>query len=120
MKHYRILEKRGDKKQYIVQYLKKFIFGLYFWRKLNDTIYNKYEEAFNEVKKVIEQSDYETPEFGYHYIDAYKIFKYTSKDVAEISQPKIATTSKTNKSTVAQNIDPNRKINKSVFVPKQK
>lgn len=76
MKHYRILEIKGEKKQYIIQYLNNVFFGLFNWKKLNNTIYNKYEDAFNDVKKIINHNDYETSQLGYHYIDAYKIFKY--------------------------------------------
>ena len=81
MKHYRILEKKfafdGEtiaKKEYTIQYQKE-IFGLYYWKNINNIIYNKYEEAFNEAKQLIVQNDYDNEKFGYHYIDVYKIFK---------------------------------------------
>lgn len=74
MKHYRILEMKDDQKSYIIQYLKPF-FGLFFWKKANDSIYTKYDEALNDVKKIINQEDYDTKFKGYHYIDAYKLFK---------------------------------------------
>ena len=88
MKHYRILENKEKysllenkmaPKQFTIQYLKKNFFGFYVWKKLNDTIYNKYDMALTEVKKVIKQEDYETDTASYHYVDAYKIFK--SKEV---------------------------------------
>ena len=120
MKHYRILERKGDKKEYIIQYLKKFIFGLYFWKKVDNTIYNKYEEALNGVKKIINQNDYETPTLGFHYIDAYKIFKYSTTKEAENTSVKMTPTNKINKSTLAQGSEPKTKVNKSVFIPKQK
>jgi hypothetical protein len=83
MKHYRILEKKGKTKQYIIQYLSNLIFGLSYWKTYYDStqpvIYDKYEEALTAVKKIIVQKDYETPIVGYHYIDAYKIFKTIKK-----------------------------------------
>jgi hypothetical protein len=75
MKHYRIIEEKKNKKIYTIQYLKKFIFGLYYWVSLNKVIYYKYEEALNEVKRILKIEDYENEFLGYHYIDAYKIFK---------------------------------------------
>lgn len=82
MKHYRILEKKGKTKHYIIQYLSNMFFGLSYWKNhchsTLPTTYVKYEDALTAVKKVILQSDYETSDLGYHYIDAYKIFK-TSK-----------------------------------------
>jgi len=78
MKHYRILEKKIQK-QYKIQYLKKSIIGLYYWKlhKINGklTIYHKYNDALSEVKRIIKQKDYETPKTSYHYIDAFKLFK---------------------------------------------
>lgn len=79
MRHFRILEKKDDHKQYIIQYLKPTFFGFQVWKNLNNTLYNKYDEALTEIKKVIKQEDYETPSYGYHYIDAYKIFKFAAK-----------------------------------------
>lgn len=84
MKHYRILEKKiptfeNYSKQYTIQYLNMGIFGLFYWKNLDNNVYHKYEEALNAVKKVIVKEDYETPTIGYHYIDAYKIFKTTKK-----------------------------------------
>jgi len=79
MKHYRILEKKQTQKEYTIQYLKPVFFGLYFWKNFNDKTYYKYDEALTEIKKVIKESDYETQNFGYHYIDAYKLFKLKSK-----------------------------------------
>ena len=78
MKHYRILEKKGETKQYTIQYLNS-IFGLIYWNNLDNKTYTKYDEALTAVKKVIVQEDYETPTVGYHYIDAYKIFKTAKK-----------------------------------------
>lgn len=78
MKHYRILEKKGETKQYTIQYLSS-IFGLLYWKNLDSKNYSKYDEALTAVKKVIVQEDYETPTVGYHYIDAYKIFKTIKK-----------------------------------------
>jgi hypothetical protein len=134
MKHYRILELKIseaailsgniNKKQYKIQYLKKFIFGLFYWKCLDNTIYDKYEEAFSEIKKVIIQDDYDTPELGYHYIDAYKIFKNApgspkEKEIKDIFIPPTNNTSKINKSTFNSD-STEKKINKSVFIPKQK
>lgn len=82
MKHYRILEIKDDQKQYIIQYLKPIFFGLFFWKKVNDTIYYKYDDALIEVKKIIKNEDYNTDYRGYHYIDAYKLFK--PKTVKEV------------------------------------
>lgn len=81
MKHYRILEKKDKDKQYIIQYLKKTFLGLYYWKNANDNIYNKYEEAFNGAKQLLVQEDYDNSEFGYHYIDVYKIFKFKDKPI---------------------------------------
>lgn len=136
MKHYRILEKKSDKsaKEYIIQYLKKFIFGLYYWKKLEgSTSYAKYEEAFNFAKKFINQEDYDNSNFGYHYIDAYKIFKTQTKEVQkEVVQNEAKTkfvpnTEQTKpnptfvpKSTFVPRQQGDKKINKSVFIPKQK
>ena len=147
MKHYRILEKKGEKKQYIIQYLKKLFFGLFYWKKVNDTIYFKYEEAFNETKQLIEQSDYDGLEFGYHYIDAYKIFKTPTKIATAPPtiqpQPRITTPAPAPTPTPAPTVVPvvsniqtetkiskskavfvprteYRKTNKSVFIPKNK
>ena len=79
MKHYRILEKKKTQKEYTIQYLKPTFFGLQIWKNLNSKTYYKYDEALTEIKKVIKEEDYETQEFGYHYIDAYKLFKSKSK-----------------------------------------
>ena len=85
MKHYRILERKDITKLgsiYTIQYSKPLIFGLSYWKTLNisgDYMYNKYDAALTAVKKVITQEDYETPLVGYHYIDAYKIFKTIKK-----------------------------------------
>lgn len=107
MKHYRILENKERysilenkmiPKQFTIQYLKKIFFGFYIWKKLNDTIYNKYDTALTEVKKVIKQEDYENDSVSYHYIDAYKIFKF--KEVESIKSTK--------------------RTNVAVFTPKQK
>jgi hypothetical protein len=79
MKHYRILEKKQPQKEYTIQYYKPTFFGIQTWKKLNDKTYYKYDEALTEIKKVIKEEDYETKDFGYHYIDAYKLFKAKSK-----------------------------------------
>jgi hypothetical protein len=128
MKHYRILERKGDKKEYIIQYLKKFIFGLYYWKKLEGT-YVKYEEAFNFAKKLINQEDYDNANFGYHYIDAYKIFKTQTKEVQKEIIKETPTKTKfvlnteqsKSKSTFVprQQSDKDKKVNKSVFIPRQ-
>lgn len=98
MRHYRILEIRGkDKKQYVIQYLKKIVFGFFTWKNIDNKNYNKYEDALNDVKKIIKQEDYETSKFGYHYIDAYKIFK--NKDLKEPRK------------------ENHNKINRSFFIP---
>lgn len=111
MKHFRILEiKKKNKKTYIVQYLKPIIFNLYVWKKLNNKSYSKYDEALLDVKKYIKQDDYDNSEYGYHYIDAYKIFKY--KDTQEIKSDSIKL-----KSEVIKN--KSSKINKSVYIPKR-
>lgn len=85
MKHYRILEKKiinldnhKVSKIYIIQYLTPLIFVLSYWKNINKK-YTKYEDALNDVKKIIVQDDYETPEVAFHYIDAYKIFKTQKK-----------------------------------------
>jgi len=130
MKHYRILEKKGEKKEYKIQYLKKLIFGLHYWKKNNNIIYYKYEDAFNEVKQLIVQIDYDNLEFGYHYIDAYKIFKTPSKTITSPISPTLTTPTinvtkvisesriKTKASFVPKNSE--KKISKSVFIPKNK
>ena len=114
MKHYRILEKKENykilenkiaPKQFTIQYLKPIFFGLHTWKKLNDIIYNKYDEALTEVKKVIKQEDYETDFIGYHYIDAYKIFKTKIKE---------------KESEKEYSIFAKKRTNNSVFVPKTK
>ena len=89
MKHYRILEKKSingsttgniiEKKQYTIQFSQNFAFGLNYWKNYDNNTYYKYDDALKEIKKIIKQEDYETSEFGYHYIDAYKIFKYKDK-----------------------------------------
>lgn len=79
MKHFRILEIKDDIKQYVIEYQRQLFFGLSFWKKYNKNKYNKYDDALSEVKKIINDEDYNTPYFGYHYIDAYKLFK--SKDL---------------------------------------
>jgi len=79
MKHYRILEKKGGKKEYTIEYLKSTFFGFYSWKNIDNNLYYKYDDALTEVKKIIKQEDYENSKFGYHYIDAYKIFKSTQK-----------------------------------------
>jgi len=80
MKHYRILEIKGNEKKYIIQYLQKFFFGLYSWKNLNSESYRKYEDALLKVKSIIQQSDYQTSLYGFHYVDAYKLFKQRQKD----------------------------------------
>lgn len=83
MKHYRILEKKGKIKQYTIQYLSNIIFGISYWKNYYDSvqpiIYYKYEDALSTIKKVIVQEDYDAIKYGYHYIDAYKIFKTIKK-----------------------------------------
>jgi hypothetical protein len=115
MKHYRILEKKGEQKQYIIQYLKKLFFGLYYWKKLDKTIYYKYDDALNGVKQVLVQEDYETSEYGYHYIDAYKMFKYKEgvKPFKSSFTPAQTTTK-----TTEQKENSVKKLNKSVFIKK--
>ena len=78
MKHYRILEKKTKQKQYKIQYQKSFL-GLYFWKSDKRT-FGKYDNALTEIKNIIKEEDYEKPDVGYHYIDAYKIFKAKKKD----------------------------------------
>ena len=108
MKHYRILEIKNDQKQYVIQYLKPF-FGLFFWKKANDIIYTKYDDALTEVKKIILKEDYDTLNTGYHYIDAFKLFKPKAKDVVKETTIETKIVSK----------KPIQKIkNKSVFIPK--
>lgn len=76
MRHYRIKEiKKNNKKQYIIQHHNKMIAGLYFWQKSNNIIYTKYEDALNEVKRVINEDDYKSGDVVYHYIDAHKLIK---------------------------------------------
>ena len=123
MKHYRILEKKGEQKQYIIQYLKKLFFGLFYWKKLDNTIYNRYEDALNGVKQVLIQSDYETPEFGYHYVDAYKILKYNKEGVKPykstfVPAPTITPTTPTTTLETRKSVEV-KKLNKSVFIPKK-
>jgi len=96
MKHYRILEKKFafdsetlNKKEYVIQYQKR-ILGVYYWKNINNITYNKYEEAFNEAKQLIVPSDYDNTEFGYHYIDVYKLIK--SKETKKIPNNKSITT----------------------------
>lgn len=85
MKHYRILERKDITKVgsiYIIQYSKPLIFGLFYWKDMyvsGEYMYSKYDAALTAVKKIISQEDYETPTVGYHYIDAYKIFKTQKK-----------------------------------------
>jgi hypothetical protein len=117
MRHYRILEKKKDEKTYIIQYTQKLFFGLFFWKKLNNMIYYKYEDAFNIVKGIITQTDYETLDFGYHYVDAYKIFK--PKEIKKINATPITIT-KTKTITSTQIVSAGeKKLNKSTFVPKK-
>ena len=85
MNHYRILETKNNK-QYTIQYLKPLFFGLSYWKYLDNKTYRKYEDALNGVKKVITQSDYETKTIGYHYVDAYKIFKSVKETQKIISK----------------------------------
>jgi hypothetical protein len=127
MKHYRILEKRVENKLYVIQYLKKFIFGLYFWKKVDNITYNKYEDALNQVKKIIKQEDYETSEYGYHYVDAYKIFKFKeNKEEPILSTAPVErriNSKNTNPVTVSKSKFVNKSVdrknlNKSTFVPK--
>lgn len=76
MRHYRIKEKRNDgEKQYIIQYHNRFVAGLYFWQNLNNTVYNKYDDAITGVKEVINKDDYEKDGIVYHYIDAHKLLR---------------------------------------------
>jgi len=82
-----ILEKKS-KKKYTVKYLTPLFFGLHYWKKLDNTQYKKYEDALNAVKKVIKQNDYETTELGFHYVDAYKIFKAKEQPERETSTTK--------------------------------
>jgi len=84
MRHFRILEIKNKNKYYMIQYQKTLIFGLSMWIKLNNDKYNKYDEALNEVKKIVEPSDYENSELVYHYVDAYKIFKNKNKQKQSI------------------------------------
>ena len=154
MKHYRILERKVinditngiGKKEYIIQYLKKFIFGLYYWKKVNGTIYYKYEEAFNEAKKLMLQSDYEDEKYGYHYIDAYKIFKGNNLKEAKTTPFNLSATAATdsketlvketketlvkepkeilvkepkNKAVFIQKQSSSTKTNKTVFIPRK-
>ncbi len=109
MKHFRILEIKGSKnKQYIIQYIKKIFLGLFIWKKFNDIIYNKYEDALNDIKQNIIYNDYETTKLGYHYIDAYKIFKYKEepKKVKEVKEVDITKNKKM--------------VHRSVFIPNKK
>lgn len=101
MKHYRILEKKDDTKYYIIQYTQNLFLGLFYWKNLTLTHYTKYEDSLNEVKKIILQTDYNTDTCGYHYIDAYKLFKY--KEVKEVKEEVKVHSNK----------------NKSVFIPKK-
>lgn len=111
MKHFRILEiKKNNKKFYIIQYLKDIIFRLNYWKKLNDKTYFKYEDALGDIKKILKKEDYDNSNFGYHYIDAYKIFKYKDKDVIQETEIK-----KEIKKEQHQ-----RKINKSIYIPNKK
>jgi hypothetical protein len=138
MKHYRILEKKkiletNKEKEYVIQYLKKLFFGLFYWKKLDkNLIYNRYEDAFNVVKSLIIKTDYENIEFGYHYIDAYKIFKEpkTTKVLEPvIEQPKIEEKIELVKEKFIptpkvirnkrQPSSSDKKVNKSTFIPKQ-
>jgi hypothetical protein len=102
MKHYRILEKKEDIKIYKIQYQQKLFLGLYFWKNYYLHTFSKYEDALSEIKNIIDKSDYETSTIGYHYIDAYKLFK-TVKPTPPPSQ--IIKDGKDSK-------------NKSVFIPK--
>ena len=87
MRHFRILEiKSTSNKVYTIQYLKDIVFGLQYWKNFNTKIYNKYEDALVEIKKVLKKEDYETPTIGYHYIDAYKIFKLSKLQPKEQSK----------------------------------
>lgn len=130
MKHYRILEIKEDQKSYIIQYLKPF-FGLFFWKKANDSIYTKYDDALNDVKKLINQEDYDTKYKGYHYIDAYKLFKpRTIKEiikevpvykevVKEVIKEVPLIESKIENLNTTPKKPTQRVKNKSVFVPKK-
>ena len=123
MKHYRILEKKDKTKQYIIQYLKKLFFGLYYWKKLDNNIYYKYDEALSEVKAVIKQDDYESDTLAYHYVDAYKIFKTKKTESAPtvISSPAAPITKQSERQRANQSTTPSsikKRVNKSVFIPK--
>lgn len=127
MKHYRILEKKNQK-EYTIQYLTTF-FGVQIWKKLNSTIHYKYDDALTEIKKVITPEDYEDSEYGYHYIDAYKLFK--TKEVKESTiasktpeLPKSPKVPKASKSEIETETEEKvkhtrkKKTNTTVFVPK--
>jgi hypothetical protein len=89
MKHFRIIEiKSTDGKSYMIQYLKYIFFELYYWKYFSKKSYNKYEDALIDIKKVIKQEDYETSKIGYHYIDAYKIFKNKQSTIKTIKVTK--------------------------------
>ena len=104
MKHFRILEiKKNNKKTYIIQYLKEFLFNFHIWKKLNNKTYARYEEALSDVKYVIKQEDYDNSKYGYHYVDAYKIFKYKEKDVKPEAPEMKNSVKKVNKSSFIQN-----------------
>lgn len=136
MKHFRILEKKDINKEYTIQYLKKLFFGLFYWKNVDNTKYYKYEEAFNEVKKMIKQEDYDNLSYGYHYIDAYKIFKVKNDTTPNVIEPKKVEKKKTEtleeikvneeireeikEETPKRPTKSGRKnVNKSVFVPRK-
>ena len=86
MKHFRILEVKGSNKYYIIQYLKNLVWKLSYWQNLNNKRYKKYEDALGDVKKILKKEDYESKMYGYHYIDAHKIFK-TRIDEVKTTKP---------------------------------
>ena len=132
MKHYRILEKKNKSKEYIIQYLKPIFFGFQIWKNINKT-FSKYDDALNEIKKVIKNEDYDNSTIGYHYVDAYKFFKIKeqkpTKELLKVSHTNIESPIEKIEDTIINQsvVDNTHKTpkkenyprkNRSVFVPK--
>lgn len=111
MKHYRIKEiVKGEEKLFYIQYTKSILFGLlFYWKKYNSMPYKTYDDAFNEVKRIVNPQDYENLKVkdtlvSYHYIDAFRLFRTSPTNRSTNFRKKEATTES--------------KINRSVFISK--
>jgi len=107
MKHYRIKEIiKSEEKTFFIQYTKSLFFGLFYWKKYNTIPYKTYDDAFLEVKRIINPQEYENLKVkdtlvNYHYIDAFRVFKVSPTNRSTNFKKKDITTgsSKINRST---------------------